>query len=109
MAFHKANNIAIAAYGPLQPITKTNGPLDPILAALAKKYYVTPNEILLRWAIDLGIVPITTSNKEQRLSDYLRALAFSLTPREVEEIASTGAQKHFRGFWQKKFDEHDLS
>lgn len=109
LAFHKENNIATAAYGSLQPVTKTDGPLDAILPALAKKYYVTPNEILLRWAIDQGVTPITTSNKEQRLSDYLRALAFSLTPKEVEDITTTGAGKHFRGFWQKKFDENDRS
>jgi diketogulonate reductase-like aldo/keto reductase len=109
--FHKANhNIAIAAYAPLTPITKVKpGPCDAILGKLAHKYYVSEAEIALRWCIDQGIVAITTSGKEERLSDYLRALAIKLTPKEVSEIAAAGAEKHFRGFWSKKFAADDRS
>ena len=104
------HNITTAAYGPLTPATKAKpGPCDALLAALARKYYVSEGEILLRWCIDQGVVAITTSGKEMRLTDYLRATTFSLTPREVEELAKAGREKHFRGFWQAKFDEDDLS
>lgn len=109
--FQTANqNIASAAYGPLIPITKAKpGPCDVILEKLAKKYYVSEGEIALRWAIDQGIVAITTSGKEQRLSDYLRAMAFKLTPKEVKEISEAGAEKHFRVFWNAKFAADDRS
>lgn len=107
IAFQKERNIATLGYSPLHPVTKTDGPLDAMLSALAKKYYVTPNEILLRWAIDQDIAPITTSSKEQRLSDYLRALAFSLTPKEIDDIAAAGSQKHFRYWYKDKIDEND--
>jgi len=63
----------------------------------------------LRWAIDQDIVAITTSSKEQRLSDYLRAATFKLTPAEVKEIGKLGGEKHFRGFWGHKFDKDDRS
>ena len=53
---------------------------------LAKKYAVNPAEILLRYCIDQDIVPITTSGKEQRLSDYLRAMTFKLTPAEIKQV-----------------------
>ena len=108
--FHKKHNIATAAYGPLTAATKAKpGPLDGILAELARKYFVSENEVLLRWALDQGVVAVTTSGKEQRLSDYLRAMTFSLTPREVNDISTKGAEKHFRGFWSKKFAEGDRS
>lgn len=109
--FQQANqNIATAAYGPLIPITKAKpGPCDVILENLAKKYYVSEGEIALRWAIDQGISAVTTSGKESRLSDYLRALTFKLTPREVKDISEAGAEKHFRGFWQGKFAADDRS
>jgi hypothetical protein len=32
-------------------------------------------------------VPVTTSSKEQRLSDYLRAMTFKLTPAEVKMVS----------------------
>jgi diketogulonate reductase-like aldo/keto reductase len=79
--------IATAAYGPLTPVTKgEGGPAEEILNGLAKKYAVNPAEILLRYCIDQDIVPITTSGKEQRLSDYLRAMTFKLTPAEIKQV-----------------------
>lgn len=108
--FQKNHDIATAAYGPLIPVTKAKpGPCDTILEDLARKYNVSEGEIALRWCIEQGIVTITTSGKEERLRDYLRALAITLTPEEMSDIAGSGAQKHFRGFWQKKFAADDRS
>ena len=108
--YHKEKGIATAAYAPLAAVTKGKpGPADEILAALARKYYVSEGEICLQWCMEQDIVAITTSSKEQRLSDYLRALAFKLTPREVEELREKGSEKHLRVFWSKKFDPNDRS
>jgi diketogulonate reductase-like aldo/keto reductase len=108
LALHKQHGIATTAYGPLTAATKAApGPLDDYFAALQKKYAVSAGEISLRWCIDQDVVPITTSSKEQRLSDYLRVATFKLTPKEVKEINEIGQKKHFRGFWQKKFDDND--
>lgn len=56
------------------------------MAFLSKKYAVSPGEISLRWCIDQDIIAITTSSKEQRLSDYLRAMTFKLNPKEIQEV-----------------------
>lgn len=108
--YHKDKGIALAAYGPLTPATRAKGgPLDDYLAGLAKKYFVSENEILLRYCLDQNIVTLTTSGKEQRLSDYLRSMTFKLTPKEVEEISAKGSEKHFRAFWGAKFKDDDRS
>ena len=109
--FQKANqNIASAAYAPLVPVTKGKpGPCDVILENLATKYYVSEGEIALRWVLDQGIPAITTSGKEERLIDYLRALTFKLTPRAVKDFSEAGAEKHFRGFWKRNFAADDRS
>ncbi|KAF2002535.1 aldo-keto reductase family 1 member C13 [Amniculicola lignicola CBS 123094] len=107
---HKKHNIATTAYGPLSAATKAKpGPADNFLAALAKKYAVSEGEVSLRWCIDQDVVPITTSSKEQRLSDYLRAATFKLTPAEIKQLNELGQEKHFRGFWAAKFDANDRS
>ncbi|KAK5009209.1 hypothetical protein LTR60_005251 [Cryomyces antarcticus] len=77
------------------------------MAALAKKYGVSEGEVALRWCIDQDIVTITTSGKEQRMSDYLRCATFKLTPKEISEILKLGERKHFRGFWNHKFADDD--
>ena len=108
LPFQQQHNIATAAYSPLTPITKGRpGPCDEILASLAKKYYVSEGEILLRWCIDQGVVAVTTSSKEERLTDYLRVTAFKMTPKEVKEIAEAGLQKHVRVFWNHIYAEDD--
>lgn len=110
IAYHRQNNIAISAYGPLTPATRAkDGPLTDYLDRLARKYYVSPGEILLRWCMDQEIVTITTTSKEQRMSDYLRALTFKLTPKEVGEISGIGRTFHHRAFWNHKFDKEDRS
>lgn len=110
LAYHKKHGIATTAYAPLTAATKAApGPLDDYFAALEKKYAVSAGEISLRWCIDQDVVPITTSSKEQRLSDYLRAATFKLTPKEVKEINELGSKKHYRGFWAKHFDANDRS
>lgn len=110
LAYHKSQNIAVSAYGPLTAVTKAKpGPCDKMLAFLAKKYYVSESEIALRWCIDQGVVAITTSGKEERLSDYLRAMTFTLSPKEVRDLAEAGAKKHYRGFFEAKFDTNDRS
>lgn len=110
ISYHRQRNIAISAYGPLTPSTRAkDGPLTDYLERLAKKYYVTPNEILLRWCMDQDVVAITTTSKEQRMSDYLRALTFKLTPKEVEEITNVGNTFHYRAFWNHKFEKGDRS
>ncbi|KAK0634532.1 NADP-dependent oxidoreductase domain-containing protein [Bombardia bombarda] len=107
--YHRANNIALEAYGPLTAITKAaGGPVDEIYADLAKKYGVSPAEVALRWCLDQGIVALTTSGNEQRLQTYVHKLPlFKLTPSEVERISEAGKQKHYRGFWTAKFAADD--
>lgn len=108
LAFHKKNGIATVAFAPLSPVTKAApGPIDDYLNALCKKYAVNPAEIMLRWCVDQDVVAITTSGKEQRLSDYLRAMTFKLTPKEIQELNELGKGKSFRGFYNKRFADGD--
>ena len=110
LEYHRNKDIKVAAYAPLIPITKaSDGPLTPYLEELAKKYAVNPGEILLRWCLDQDVVAVTTSSKEQRMSDMLRIMTFTLNPREIQEIGRIGNEYHFRGFWQAKFDKDDRS
>lgn len=108
IAYCQKKGIAVTAYAPLSPVTKAPGPLDQTLARLAKKYAVSPGEICLRWCIDQDIVPITTSAKEQRLSDMLRAMTFKLTPKEVKDINEAGQEKNAR-YFQHSFAPDDYS
>ncbi|KAK4164979.1 alpha-keto ester reductase [Cladorrhinum sp. PSN259] len=109
LEYHRQKGIAVEAYSPLAAITKAQGgPVDAVYEKLAEKYKVTPGEIGLRWVIDQGVVALTTSKSEERLKGWLERLwTFELTKEEIKEISEKGKEKHFRGFWTKKFDADD--
>ncbi|RFU28807.1 hypothetical protein B7463_g7508, partial [Scytalidium lignicola] len=86
-------NIAISAYGALSPVTRNMpGPLDDTLETLAAKYGVNKGMICLRWCINQNVVVITTSQKEERMKEYLGVFSFKLTQEEVREISEKGAE-----------------
>ncbi|KAI9774928.1 MAG: hypothetical protein M1840_000144 [Geoglossum simile] len=98
------HDIALAAYGAMVPLTKARpGPVDEVVQRLSAKYNVGAEAVLLRWVMGQGTVAITTSGKESRLTDYLKATEFSLTPDEMREISAEGEKKHFRAYWTTRF------
>ncbi|CAN8103865.1 unnamed protein product [Discula destructiva] len=111
LAYHCDKKIAVSAYAPLTAVRKAKpGPLDAVYESLANKYGVGEGDVALRWVIDQGLVVITTSSSEERLKSFLTKLpSFKLTPREVDEAAVKGREKHYRGFWNHKFQPEDHS
>ncbi|KAH6610241.1 alcohol dehydrogenase, partial [Trichoderma cornu-damae] len=109
VAFHRKHDIAIASYGPLVPITTAKGgPVAPVYDKLAEKYGVTDSDVGLRWVLDQGIVTLTTSSKESRLTGYLERLpTFNLTAEEVAEVSAEGNKNHYRSFWKAMFADDD--
>lgn len=107
--FHRQKNIALACYRPLTPITAAKGgPVDELWSKQAAKYGVSESEVGLRWCIDQGMIVITTSSKKERLERYMTKIPkFKLTPREVEDVAKAGAEKHFRASWKDVYDPED--
>ncbi|KAK0451394.1 Aldo/keto reductase [Desarmillaria tabescens] len=84
--------VVIEAYSPLIPITTLpGGAVDIPVNDLAKKYGVTPDQILLAWTKSKGAVVVTTSSKKSRLEGYLNAGDLELTPHEIAAIDLAGA------------------
>lgn len=107
--FSQKNGILIEAYSPLGPITKGEpGELTKYLDTLASKYKKSPAQVLLRWTIERGVLPVTTSGKEERIIQYVDLFDFELASDEVEEITSLG-KKHpvLRQFWEKEYAEYN--
>lgn len=94
-AFCKQEKIIIQAYSPL---TRTERLDDDTLTALAKLYSKTPAQILLRWCLQLGAVPLPKANKEEHLRENLKIFDFELSPDDMatlnglnEEYSTFGA------------------
>ncbi|KAI0043787.1 Aldo/keto reductase [Auriscalpium vulgare] len=93
LEYSAKHGIVVEAYGSLAPITKTpGGPLDPVLAAIAKRIGGTPAQVIFKWVIAKGAVVVTTTSRPERLKEYLAVPELpDLTDAEVASIDAAGA------------------
>ncbi|GBP00806.1 Aldo-keto reductase AKR2E4 [Eumeta japonica] len=59
---------------------------DPVLVTLANKYGKTVTQVVLRYLVDRGLVPIPKSVNKARLAQNINIFDFQLAPEEVAEI-----------------------
>lgn len=105
----QGKGVAVAGYSVLTALTSSKGgPVDGVYERLAGKYGVGQAEVALRWALDQGVVVVTTGRNEERLRGYLeRVPGFRLTPEEVKEISEAGRGRRFRAYWRQRIAEGD--
>ena len=85
-AFHAEHGIVTESWSPLGK----GGDLlaEPTITAIAARHERTPAQIILRWHIELGLVPTPKSSSSERLAQNLAVFDFSLTPPEVGAISA---------------------
>lgn len=85
--FCNNHEIKIQAYSPLcrmiEPIRNSE-----ILNGIAQKHGKAISQIILRWHIQQGIVPVFKTVKPIRLKENADVFDFSLTPEEMKSISS---------------------
>ncbi len=92
--FCKQHDIVIEAYSPL---AHGYGLDNPVLAELGQKYGKSPAQIMLRWCIDLGTVPLPKSVHEDRIKSNIDLFDFQLTDEDMASLAKL--DKNHRTCW----------
>ena len=64
--------------------------IDPAIRAMAEKYGAGVAQVVFRFAMQVGMVPLTGTTNAQHMTDDLRADRFTLTPDEVQRIETIG-------------------
>lgn len=90
LEFCNERGIIIQAYSPL---TRTKELYDPRLTELAESYGKTPAQMLLRWNIQLGTVPLPKANSWEHLEENLDIFDFEIT--DVDMKAMNNFNKEF--------------
>ena len=93
--FCKKEGIQIEAYSPL---AQNNDRLrnNRILKQLADKYGKTIQQIILRWHIQNGVVPIPRSTNKKRLRENIDIFDFSLCDQEMSKIDGININSRLR-------------
>jgi 2,5-diketo-D-gluconate reductase A len=95
MKYCAEKNIVIQAYSPL---TRTKRLDDITLNQLASKYDKTPAQILIRWNLQLGTVPLPKANQKNHLKEDINVFDFEISDDDMrllsdlnEEYSSLGS------------------
>ncbi len=83
LEFCQANNIVIQAYSPL---TRAERLSDGVLQDLADKYEREPAQILIRWCLQKGVVPLPKANQLRHLAANLNVFDFELSNSDMAEL-----------------------
>ncbi|HXJ64503.1 MAG TPA: aldo/keto reductase, partial [Actinomycetota bacterium] len=86
-AFHEAHDIRTMSWSPLGG--QDGGVLDarPI-RLIAERLERTPAQIVLRWHVQLGLVPVPKTTRRQRMVENLAVFDFTLSPDEMDALSA---------------------
>jgi diketogulonate reductase-like aldo/keto reductase len=83
LAYCQKQGIVVEAYSPL---AHGNGLDEPVLTQIAQKHGKTPAQIMLRWCIEAGAVPLPKTTHADRLSQNLQVFDFKLDKSDLAAI-----------------------
>ena len=92
--FCKKHGILIEAYSPL---AHGYGFDDPVLISVAEKHSKTVQQIMLRWCIEIGVVPLPKSTNPDRIKQNAEIFDFKLDTDDIKQIK--GLDKNHRTCW----------
>jgi diketogulonate reductase-like aldo/keto reductase len=73
------------------PLGKRQAPFtEPAVAEAAERHGVSPGQVILRWHVQLGAIPIPKSATPERQRQNLDVFGFELTDDEVAAISALG-------------------
>ena len=81
------------------PIGRAGALLDHLLLrSIGERYGVSSAQVVLRWHVQLGVVPIPKSASDERQYENLDVFGFALTDDEMNQISALGrADGRLRG------------
>lgn len=88
--FCRDNGILIQSWSPL---TRGERLSDERVGAMAARYGKTPAQLLLRWNLQMGVVPLPKANHVQHQRDNLHVFDFEITPTDMAKL--TGLNEHY--------------
>jgi len=97
----REKGIRLESYGPLTRGAKLH---DPRVAAIADAHGKRPAQVLLRWAIQHGVVPIPKSVHAARIRENSEVFDFELAPEEMGVLDSLNENYSFVSpAWREQF------
>ena len=82
-SFCQANGIVVEAYAPLARAMRMR---HPKIVELSRKYGCSPAQLLVRWSLQKGYVPLPKSVKKERIVENAKVEGFSIEESDVKAM-----------------------
>jgi diketogulonate reductase-like aldo/keto reductase len=92
--FCDAHDIIIEAYAPLVRALRMK---HPVITSLSKKYKCTPAQLLVRWSLQHGYVPLPKSVTEARIKENAQVEGFEIDDTDMQRL--DGCDEHLVTDW----------
>ncbi|KAG8691780.1 hypothetical protein FRC08_010088 [Ceratobasidium sp. 394] len=83
VAYCKEHEIVVQAYCPLVRGAKWE---DPILKGLSEKHNTSPAQVLIRWSLQKGYIPLPKSTHEERIATNANVYGFELSTQDMASL-----------------------
>lgn len=83
LRYAQDNAIVLQAYSPLTRMTRLD---DPTLATMAERYDKTPAQIVLRWNVQHGVVPLPKAGSREHLEENLDVFDIRLAKEDMRRL-----------------------
>ncbi|CAL5870124.1 uncharacterized protein PFLUO_LOCUS4359 [Penicillium psychrofluorescens] len=79
----RSRDVVVEAYSPLVQATRME---EPVLKNLAGKYSKTPAQVLIRWSLQKGYVPLPKSVTDSRILENAQVFDFELSSEDMDSL-----------------------
>ncbi|MGW5022052.1 aldo/keto reductase [Streptomyces cacaoi] len=90
-AYHESKGIVTESWSPLARGAHLRD--DPALGEIARTHGVTPAQVVLRWHVQLGALPIAKSGSAERQRENKDVFGFTLSPDEMAAVADRPSRR----------------
>ena len=87
LKFNQERHIITQAYSPVARMMPALANSE-LIRDIAEKYQRTKGQIIMRWHIDTGAIPVFMTRKTERLKEYSKIVEFELDSEDVFAISS---------------------
>ena len=99
LKYCQQRKIVIQAYSPL---TRTKRLDDRSLRAIASTYDKTPAQVLIRWNLQRGTVPLPKANQREHLKENMHVFDFEISTDDMTTI--NGLNEHYSSLGSLPYD-----
>lgn len=89
------HNVKVMIYSPLKSLSVSNPEYKSLLMKLSEKYKKNPGQILLRFDIQRGLIPIPKSSNAKRIQDNINVFDFTIEYNDMQSLLACNENRMY--------------